>query len=108
MIDTIQCLGATPSLSQAQKMKRLSQSNLLTNEKIEEIMCQEKGNQELKYEISYTKFMQYIPRNIATPKEVQNYLLKCAIVCKERGIDVEKSDIALPKDKPKNKNRDAR
>lgn len=108
LLDSIQWFEATPTLSQAQELKRLSQNRELTDEKLANILSKEKGNQDFKYEISYNQFAKYIPKTLITPKEVQNYLLKCAIACKEKGIDVEKLDIALPKDKPKNKNRDAR
>ena len=108
LLDSIQWFEATPTLSQAQGLKRLSQSGELTDEKLANILSKEKGNQDFKYEISYNQFAKYIPKTLVTPKEVQNYLLKCAIACKEKGIDVEKLNIDLPENKFKNKNKDAR
>lgn len=111
LLDSIQSLLATPSLSQAQEMKRLSQAGKLTLEKIDEILCVEKPNQIPKYNITFQKFSHYIPRNVVTPKEVEDYVLKCVIVCKERGIQVDKLDIDLSKmmnNKTKNRDRDSR
>lgn len=111
LLDSIQSLLATPSLSQAQEMKRLSQAGKLTLEKIDEILCVEKPNQIPKYNITFQKFSHYIPRNVVTPKEVEDYVLKCVIICKERGIQVDKLDIDLSKmmnNKTKNRDRDSR
>ena len=104
-------MQATPSLSQAQKMKKMSQNGILNEEKMEEILDEKKGNQISKYEIIYERFSSYLPREIVTAKEVENYLLKCAIYCKKSGIEINKLNIDLPKnggEKVKNKSRDAR
>ena len=111
LYDLMQDLQATPSLSQAQKMKKMSQNGILNEEKMEEILDEKKGNQISKYEIIYERFSSYLPREIVTAKEVENYLLKCAIYCKNSGIEINKLNIELPKhreQKVKNKSRDAR
>ena len=111
LYDLMQDLQATPSLSQAQKMKKMSQNGILNEEKMEEILDEKKGNQISKYEIIYERFSSYLPREIVTAKEVENYLLKCAIYCKKSGIEINKLNIDLPKnggEKVKNKSRDAR
>ena len=93
LLDIMQCTAATPSLAQAIRFKKLSQEGNLTVEKMEEIMLQPKANQKDKYNITYDKFMKYIPRQVVTPQEVENYLLKCAIACQQMGIQVEQIKI---------------
>ena len=68
---------ATPSQSQAIYLKKLSQEGKLTTDKLEEIMEQEKPNQKPKYKINYGRFEKYLPRNVATEKEVEDFLFKC-------------------------------
>lgn len=77
LLDCIKRYDATPSQSQAIFLKKLSQENKLTTEKMEEIMQEEKPNQKLKYEINYGRFEKYLPRNIVTKKEVEDFLFKC-------------------------------
>lgn len=93
LLDCIQCTEATPSVSQAMRLKKLSKEGLLDSIKIDEIMLEEKANQKEKYHIEYNRFMKYIPRDIATPRQVEEYLLKCAIICKQQGIMVDKMKI---------------
>ena len=45
LMNSIECNVATPSLSQAQEMKRLSQSGKLSEDKIEELLSQQKPKQ---------------------------------------------------------------
>lgn len=77
LLDCMKRYDATPSQSQAIFLKKLSQENKLTTEKMEEIMQEEKPNQKLKYEINYGRFEKYLPRNIVTKKEVEDFLFKC-------------------------------
>lgn len=105
LLDAIECYGATPSLSQAQKMKKLSLANKLNAYKIHEIMTEEKGEVIQKYHLSYTRVKKYIPREVETVNEVEEYLLKCAKYCKENRINVQQ--ISLDEQKKK-KDRDAR
>ena len=93
LLDAMQCAMATPSLAQAIHLKKLSQSEEFTPQKMEEIIFQEKANQKDKYRITYDKFTKYIPRQVVTPQEVENYLLKCAIACNQMGIQVEQIKI---------------
>ena len=111
LFNTIEFYGQTPSIEQARELKRLSQSYELNEDVIDDIMSEEKGNQIPKINISYTKIQKFLPRNVVTPKEIQDYFVKCALVCKERGINVEKLDIKIDYDEPqkvKNKDRDSR
>lgn len=77
LLDCIKRYDATPSQSQAIFLKKLSQENKLTTEKMEEIMQEEKPNQQPKYSINYNRFEKYLPRNVVTKKEVEDFLFKC-------------------------------
>ena len=41
------------------------------------IMEEEKPNQKPKYKINYDRFERYFPKNVATEKEVEDFLFKC-------------------------------
>ena len=106
LLKMIEMFDHTPSLSQAQELRRLSKSYELNEDTMEDLMCEEKPNQIPKINISYGRIQHYVPRNVVTPKEVEDYLIKCAIVCQQRGINIEKLDIKI--DKPKEVDRDSR
>ena len=111
LLNVIDFYGQTPSVEQSREMKNLSQNYQLDEDKIDDIMSEEKGNQMPKINIPYTRVQKFLPRNVVTPKEVETFFIKCAIVCKERGINVEKLDIKIDYDEPqksKNKDRDSR
>lgn len=111
LLNAIEFYEHTPSLSQAQTLKELSKKYELNEDSIEDIMCEEKPNQIPKINIPYTRVQKFLPRNVVTPKEVETFFIKCAIACKERGINVEKLDIKIDYDDPKkvkNKDRDSR
>ena len=40
-------------------------------------MEQEKPNQIQKYNINYTRFEKFLPRDVVTPKEVEDFLFNC-------------------------------
>ena len=86
LLDAMECFEATPSLAQAQELKQFSQQGILDEEKIDEILGTEKANQIPKYQITYKRFEECIPRNIVTPKEVEDYLYRCAMTCKQMRI----------------------
>lgn len=111
LLNAIELYDHTPSLSQAQTLKELSKKYELDEDTLEDIMSEEKPNQIPKINIPYTRVEKYLPRNVVTPKEIETFFVKCAIVCKERGINVEKLDIKLDYDEPQNsksKDRDSR
>lgn len=101
LLNVIEFYGQTPSVEQARKLKKLSQNYELNEDTMDDIMSEEKGNQIPKINISYTKIQKFLPKNVVTPKEIQDYFVKCALVCKERGINVEKLDIKIDYDEPK-------
>lgn len=105
LLNVMQEFGTTPSLSQAQDLKKLSYIGELTEDAIFEIMEEEKGEVIQKYQLSYARVKKYVPRDVETVNEVEEYLLKCAKYCKENRINVQQ--ISLEEQKKK-KDRDAR
>ncbi len=64
LLNSIECNVATPSLSQAQEMKRLSQSGNLDEDKIEEIMSREKPNQVEKLKLDFKDLQPKMPKGM--------------------------------------------
>lgn len=60
---TMESEEATPSLSQAQRMKQLSQSGRLDMDTIFAIMTEEKGNQKETLKINTSKLKKYFPKD---------------------------------------------
>ena len=77
LLDCINQYESTPSQAQAIHLKKLSQEGTLTADKISEIMEEEKANQKPKYQIHYDRFKEYIPHDIATPSEMEDFLFEC-------------------------------
>ena len=72
---TMESEEATPSLSQAQRMKSLSQSGRLDMDMIFSIMTEEKGNQKETLKINTSKLKKYFPKN-TTPKQMEETIIK--------------------------------
>ena len=72
---TMESEEATPSLSQAQRMKQLSQSGRLDMDTIFAIMTEEKGNQKETLKINTSKLKKYFPKN-TTPKQMDETIIR--------------------------------
>lgn len=72
---TMESEEATPSLSQAQRMKQLSQSGRLDMDTIFAIMTEGKGNQKETLKINTSKLKKYFPKN-TTPKQMEETIIK--------------------------------
>ena len=72
---TMESEEATPSLSQAQRMKQLSQSGRLDMDTIFAIMTEEKGNQKETVKIGMEKLRKYFPKG-TTPKQMEDIIIK--------------------------------
>ena len=72
---TMESEEATPSLSQAQRMKSLSQSGRLDMDTIFAIMTEAKGNQKETLKINTSKLKKYFPKN-TTPKQMEETIIK--------------------------------
>ena len=78
VLDCIKCLDCTPSLAQAIDMKKRSQENSLTADKIDEIMSIEKANQIPKLKLNEERFEKVIPSKYVTTQQKEDYLYMCA------------------------------
>ncbi|WP_270621039.1 ParB/RepB/Spo0J family partition protein [[Ruminococcus] torques] len=72
---TMESEEATPSLSQAQRMKQLSQSGRLDMDMIFSIMTEEKGNQKETLKINTSKLKKYFPKD-TTPKQMEETIIR--------------------------------
>ena len=72
---TMESEEATPSLSQAQRMKQLSQSGRLDMDTIFACTTEEKGNQKETWKINTSKLKKYFPKN-TTPKQMEETIIK--------------------------------
>ncbi len=77
LLDVIKYNENTPSLAQAIYLKKQSQEKQLTDEKIEEIMEQEKPNQIEKIKINRNRFKNVIPKNVVTEHEIEDFIFMC-------------------------------
>ena len=75
LLMTMESEDATPSLSQAQRMKKLNQSGRLDMDAIFAIMTEEKANQKETVKIGMEKLRKYFPGD-ATPKQMVDTILR--------------------------------
>ena len=73
--DIMQSEDCTPSLSQAVRMKKLSQIAKLTPERIFDIMSEEKANQKERVRLEVSAIRKYFPRSY-TPAQMEQSILK--------------------------------
>lgn len=72
---TMESEDATPSLSQAQRMKKLSQMGRLDMDTIFAIMTEEKANQRETVKIGMAKLRKYFPGG-TSPKQIEETILR--------------------------------
>lgn len=77
LLDAIESFDATPLEKQAKLLRDLSEKGILDRDKIDEIMAEEKPNQVVQYKIKYERFRKYLPKNVETEQEVEDFLLIC-------------------------------
>ena len=75
LVETIDSEQATPSLSQAQRMKKLSQSGELNEDTMLGIMSEEKKPEVDKIVLTSDTLRKYFPRSY-TPKQMQDTIIK--------------------------------
>ena len=73
LVDTIDSEQATPSLSQAQRMKKLSQSGELNDDTMLEIMMEQKKPENDGISISGEVLRKYFPRSYSPPADAGNH-----------------------------------
>ena len=75
LIQTIESEDCTPSLSQAVRMKKLSQQGLLDDDKILEIMSEEKANQKERIKIPTERVRKYFPKEF-TNTQIEDTIIR--------------------------------
>ena len=75
LLDTIESEQTTPSLSQAQRMKKLSQTGDLNDDTILKIMTEQKKPEKNDLTISADILKKYFPRSY-TPQKMQEIIVK--------------------------------
>ena len=66
---------ATPTLSQAQLLRKLDEKGELTEDKLEEIMREEKPNQKEQFKTSYDNIRHYFPKNYSN-EQINNKIME--------------------------------
>lgn len=75
VLDNIDQYVATPSHAQANKMKKLSQKGELTQEIVEDMMCEEKPNQVAKLKFNEERIRKVLPKNVENAK-IEDFVVK--------------------------------
>ncbi len=75
LLETIESEDCTPSLSQAVRMKKLSQQGKLNVDTIFEIMSEEKANQKERIKIPADKIRKYFPKNLSN-SQIEDEIIK--------------------------------
>jgi len=75
LIQTIESEDCTPSLSQAVRMKKLSQAGELDDDKILEIMSEEKANQKERIKIPTERIRKYFPKDF-TNTQIEDTIIR--------------------------------
>ena len=75
LYNTMQSEDCTPSLTQAQRMKKLSQDNRLSTDVIYSILTEEKPNQKEKFHIQRERIDRFFPKNF-TEKQKEDLIVQ--------------------------------
>ena len=75
LLETMESEDFTPSLSQSQQLKKLSQSGVLSMDRILELLQQPKANQEEKLRFDLKDIRHYFPKNYTTER-IQKTILQ--------------------------------
>lgn len=77
LLDCMQFMDVTPSLAQAIKLKKLSQSGKLDGDTIDDILSEEKPNQVEKIKINKERLESVLPKNLKSQKDIEEHIIKC-------------------------------
>ena len=84
LLQAMELNDCTPSLSQAVRMKKLSQAGKLDDDKINEIMAEEKANQKERIKIPTERVRKYFPKNFSN-SQIEDAIVKmCEAQYKKR------------------------
>ena len=79
LLDYIEFNQITPSQHQAIELKKMSESNTFTIEKMEKILDVEKPNQTPALKVSMNKLKPVLPSNLKNDKEREDYVIKAVV-----------------------------
>lgn len=79
LLDYMDCNQITPSHAQAIKLKEMSKNGKLTVEEMENLLDEDKPNQVIKLKLNYDRFDKYIPRNLESDNERENYIYNAVV-----------------------------
>ena len=86
LVETIDYEQATPSLSQAQRMKQQSQAGTLTEDSILEIMCEQKKPAWDRVTLGGEKLRKYFPKSY-TPKQIEDTIYRLLDIWYKRRME---------------------
>ena len=90
LTEAIAYAGATPSLSQAQQMKRLSQAGKLTAQEIERILSEPKPNQREQLRLRWDDLKRFFPANCSDEQMKRDILRGLELLHKQRSRGQER------------------
>ena len=84
LLQAMELNDCTPSLSQAVRMKKLSQQGRLDDDKIGEIMAEEKANQKERIKIPTERVRKYFPKSFSN-SQIEDAIVKmCEVQYRKR------------------------
>ncbi|MDR1816061.1 MAG: chromosome partitioning protein ParB, partial [Clostridiales Family XIII bacterium] len=75
LVEAMQLMDCTPSLSQAIRMKNESKDGTLTADRIGEILCEEKPNQRERVSFKVERLREFFPKN-TTAEQMERKIIK--------------------------------
>lgn len=90
--DIMQCQDCTPSLSQAVRLKKLSQKGELNPDCIYEIMSEEKANQKERIRIEVSQLRKYFPKGYSAQQMEKTILQLLEANCQKRFLAPENQE----------------
>ncbi len=90
LLQAIELNDCTPSLSQAIRMKKLSKAEKLDDDKIFEIMSEEKANQKEQIKIPTDKVRQYFPKSFSNTQIEEAIIKLCEAQYKKKQHQMER------------------
>ena len=84
LLQAMELNDCTPSLSQAVRMKKLSQAGKLDDDKINEIMAEEKANQKERIKIPTERVRKYFPKSFSNSQIEDEIVKLCEVHYKRR------------------------
>ena len=90
LLETMESEDCTPSLSQAMQLKKLSQSGLLTMDRIFDLLREPKGNQQDKISFRVDDLRRYFPKSYSAARIQETILKLLSDYQKKRNRDISR------------------